>query len=56
MAEETGRLLNGAINDGVARGLGIGQAVEIGEHVDLLTLTIDQLGADRTARRRDAAA
>jgi hypothetical protein len=27
MAEETGRLLNGAINDGVALGLGIGQAV-----------------------------
>ena len=27
MAEETGRLLNGAINDGVGRGLGIGQAV-----------------------------
>ncbi len=27
MAEETGRLLNGAINDGVSRGLGIGQAV-----------------------------
>jgi hypothetical protein len=27
MAEETGRLLNGAINDGVATGLGIGQAV-----------------------------
>jgi len=27
MAEETGRLLNGAINDGVARGLGIGQAI-----------------------------
>ncbi len=27
MAEETGRLLNGAINDGVARGLGLGQAV-----------------------------
>jgi hypothetical protein len=27
MAEETGRVLNGAINDGVARGLGIGQAV-----------------------------
>ena len=27
MAEETGRLLNGAINDGVASGLGIGQAV-----------------------------
>ena len=27
MAEETGRLLNGAINDGVARGLGVGQAV-----------------------------
>ena len=27
MAEETGALLNGAINDGVARGLGIGQAV-----------------------------
>jgi hypothetical protein len=27
MAEETGRDLNGAINDGVARGLGIGQAV-----------------------------
>ena len=27
MAEETGRLLNGAINDGVAHGLGIGQAV-----------------------------
>src|SRR5690348_8336628 len=27
MAEETGRLLNGAINDGVARGLGIGQSV-----------------------------
>jgi hypothetical protein len=26
MAEETGRLLNGAINDGVASGLGIGQA------------------------------
>lgn len=27
MAEETGRLLNSAINDGVAKGLGIGQAV-----------------------------
>jgi hypothetical protein len=27
MAEETGRLLNGAIADGVARGLGLGQAV-----------------------------
>ncbi len=27
MAEETGRLLNGAINDGVALGLGIGQAI-----------------------------
>ena len=27
MAEETGRLLNQAINDGVARGLGLGQAV-----------------------------
>lgn len=27
MAEETGTLLNAAINDGVARGLGIGQAV-----------------------------
>jgi hypothetical protein len=27
MAEETGRLLNGAINDGVARGLGMGQSV-----------------------------
>jgi hypothetical protein len=27
MADETGRLLNGAINDGVARGLGIGQSV-----------------------------
>src|SRR5262245_23968072 len=27
MAEETGRLLNGAINDGVKAGLGIGQAV-----------------------------
>lgn len=27
MAEETGRLLNGAINDGVAKGLGLGQAV-----------------------------
>ena len=27
MAEETGRMLNGAINDGVQRGLGIGQAV-----------------------------
>jgi hypothetical protein len=27
MADETGRLLNGAINDGVANGLGIGQAV-----------------------------
>ncbi|RPJ54543.1 MAG: hypothetical protein EHM24_31635 [Acidobacteria bacterium] len=27
MAEETGRLLNGAINDGVAAGLGIGQSV-----------------------------
>lgn len=27
MAEETGRLLNGAINEGVGRGLGIGQAV-----------------------------
>ena len=30
MAEETGRLLNGAINDGVARGLGLGQAVGAG--------------------------
>jgi len=27
MADETGRLLNGAINDGVGAGLGIGQAV-----------------------------
>src|SRR5579862_7482144 len=27
MADETGRLLNGAITDGVAKGLGIGQAV-----------------------------
>ncbi len=27
MAEETGRLLNGAISDGVAAGLGLGQAV-----------------------------
>jgi hypothetical protein len=27
MAEETGRMLNAAINDGVARGLGLGQAV-----------------------------
>lgn len=27
MAEETGRLLNSAINEGVARGLGIGQAI-----------------------------
>ena len=27
MAEETGRLLNTAINDGVARGLGIGQSI-----------------------------
>jgi hypothetical protein len=27
MAEETGRLLNGAINEGVGRGLGIGQSV-----------------------------
>jgi hypothetical protein len=27
MADETGRLLNGAINDGVTAGLGIGQAV-----------------------------
>jgi hypothetical protein len=27
MAEETGRLLNGAINEGVAAGLGLGQAV-----------------------------
>jgi hypothetical protein len=27
MADETGRLLNGAINEGVARGLGLGQAV-----------------------------
>src|SRR4029453_10891424 len=32
MADETGRLLNSAINDGVARGLGIGQSV--GEGVD----------------------
>lgn len=27
MADETGRLLNGAINDGVSKGLGLGQAV-----------------------------
>ena len=27
MADETGRLLNGAINEGVAAGLGIGQSV-----------------------------
>src|SRR5262249_52236990 len=27
MADETGRLLNGAINDGVAAGLGIGQSI-----------------------------
>lgn len=27
MADETGRLLNGAVNDGVAKGLGLGQAV-----------------------------
>jgi len=32
MADETGRLLNGAINDGVARGLGIGQAVSLYLH------------------------
>jgi hypothetical protein len=31
MAEETGRLLNAAINDGVAEGLGLGQAV--GRHL-----------------------
>lgn len=29
MAEETGRLLNGAINDGVRRGLGIGQSIGV---------------------------
>jgi hypothetical protein len=29
MAEETGRLLNAAINEGVSRGLGIGQAVGV---------------------------
>src|SRR5262249_60846432 len=27
MADETGRLLNGAINDGVSKGLGLGQTV-----------------------------
>src|SRR5262252_126125 len=27
MADETGRLLNGAINDGVSKGLGVGRAV-----------------------------
>jgi len=32
MADETGRLLNGAINTGVARGLGIGQAVSLFLH------------------------
>jgi hypothetical protein len=32
MADETGRLLNGAINDGVARGLGIGQAISAWLH------------------------
>ncbi|MGE0450386.1 MAG: hypothetical protein AB7Q29_12490 [Vicinamibacterales bacterium] len=32
MAEETGRLLNGTINEGVAEGLGIGQAVSMFLH------------------------
>ena len=40
MAEETGTLLNGAINDGVGDGLGLGQAV------------CDYLAAHRAAARR----
>jgi hypothetical protein len=56
MAEETGTLLNAAINDGVARGLGIGQAVAARlrhlqpAHAGLsLVMAADRLGIPVTA-------
>ena len=50
MADETGRLLNGAINDGVAAGLGIGQAVARVSRVEAAAVR----EAERARRRRTA--
>jgi hypothetical protein len=49
MAEETGRLLNAAINDGVAKGLGIGQAV--GERLRALLPPYERLSVVAAAAR-----
>ena len=47
MSDETGRLLNGAINDGVAQGLGIGQAV--GKYLMTTQPTFGHLSVVRSA-------
>src|SRR3954469_21801158 len=49
MAEETGTLLNGAINDGVGDGLGLGQAVC--EYLDRLGAAAAGRSPPRAARR-----
>jgi hypothetical protein len=51
MAEETGRLLNAAINEGVSRGLGIGQAV--GRRLHDLEPPHESLSLLATAARLD---
>ena len=49
MSEETGRLLNSAINDGVAEGLGVGQAV--GKFIAELPPQYEHLSNDAAAHR-----
>jgi hypothetical protein len=49
MAEETGKLLNAAISEGVGRGLGIGQAV--GEHLRAMRPPHDSLSVVAAAAR-----